>query len=49
MKPAFILAALLVLALAAWPPPAHAQGSIVDTQMEVTTALVQSSLTIEAV
>ena len=49
MKLTLVLAALLTFALAAWPPAAHAQASIVDTQMEVTTALVQSSLTIEAV
>jgi hypothetical protein len=41
---------ILAFAVAAWAPSAaQAQASIVDTQMEVTTALVQSSLTIEAI
>jgi tetratricopeptide (TPR) repeat protein len=45
-----VLTALLAFALSAWLPAAvRAQASIVDTQMEVTTALVQSSITIEAV
>jgi alkanesulfonate monooxygenase SsuD/methylene tetrahydromethanopterin reductase-like flavin-dependent oxidoreductase (luciferase family) len=40
-----VLATILGLALAAWAAPAaRAQGSIVDTQWEVTTAVVQSSL-----
>jgi tetratricopeptide (TPR) repeat protein len=50
MKPNSILAALLALTVAVWSPPAAcAQGSIVDTQMEVTTAVVQSELTTEAI
>src|SRR5580658_7131227 len=39
----------LALALAALPALVRAQGSIVDTQLEVSTALVQSSLTVEAI
>jgi hypothetical protein len=44
-----MLATLLAFVLTVEPPAARAQASIVDTQMEVTTALVQSSLTIEAI
>jgi tetratricopeptide (TPR) repeat protein len=49
MKLTVVMAALLALALVAWPPAARSQASIVDSQMEVTTALVQSSITTEAI
>jgi len=49
MKARIGLSGLLALVLAFAPHATCAQGSIVDTQMEVTTALVQSSITIEAI
>jgi tetratricopeptide (TPR) repeat protein len=49
MKLTLFLGGLLAFALASWPPVVRAQGSVVETQMEVTTALVQSQLTIEAI
>jgi len=49
MKLSMFLAALMAIGLGSWPPSALAQGSIADTQMEVSTAVVQSSLTLEAI
>jgi len=49
MKLPTALLVLLALTLTAWAPRVCAQGSIVDAQLEVTTAMVQSDLTLEAV